>query len=104
MACILIPECNFVHRYFRYLLPEETIDVEVKIKTMKDIHMFRRDHTTQIISCTPWSLRLNPYPSLVRRMHTYLELKGQDARQPHPSANQAVRPTSLWKTPAPKRP
>ena len=36
-------------------------------------------------------------------MQTYLELKGQDASQPCPSSNQAVRPTSLWKTPVPKK-
>ena len=30
MACILMPDCNFMHGYFRWLLPEETVDVEVK--------------------------------------------------------------------------
>ena len=102
MACMLVPQCNFVHRYFRCLLPEETIDAAVTIKTMKGIHTFRRDHTTQIISCKPWSPRLCPYPSLVRRMQTYLVLKSQDASQPCSSSNQAVRPTSPWKAPVPK--
>ena len=50
---------------FRYLLPLETVDVEVKVKTMRGIHMFRRDRTTQIISCNPWSTKLCPYPSLI---------------------------------------
>ena len=103
MACIPMPEFNFVHGYFRCLLPEETMDMEVKVKMMRGIHMFRRDHTTQIISCKPWSPRLHPYPSLARRMQTYLELKGQDVSQPCPSSNQAVRPTSTWKTPVPKK-
>ena len=103
MACILIPQCNFVHRYFRCLLPEETIDMKVKVKTMKGIHTFRRDHTIQIIYCKLWSPRLCPYPSLVRRIQTYLELKGQDASQPHPSTKQAVQPTLLWKTRVPKK-
>ena len=44
-----------------------------------------------------------PYSSLVRRMQTYLELKGQDASQLHPGYNQALRPTSLQKTPVPKK-
>ena len=104
MACIPMLQCNFVHGYFRCLLPEETIDVEVKVKTMKDIHTFRRNCTTQIISCKPWSPRLCPYPSLVRRMQTYLELNGQDASQPCSNSNQAARPTSLQKTPVPKSP
>ena len=51
MACILMPECNFMHGSFRCLLPEETMDMEVKVKMMRGIHTFRRDHTTQVISC-----------------------------------------------------
>ena len=71
--------------------------MEVKFKTVKGIYMFRSDHTTQIISCKPWSPRLCPYPSLVKTMQMYLELKGQDANRPCSSSNQAVKPTSLWK-------
>ena len=76
-----MPECNFVHGYFRCLLPEETMDMEVKVKMMRGINMFRRDHTTQVISCKPWSPRLHPYPSLIRTMQTYLELEGKDGNQ-----------------------
>ena len=53
MACILKPECNFLHGYFRHLLPIETVDVEVKVKMMRGIHTFRRDQTTQVITCNP---------------------------------------------------
>ena len=42
MACILHPECNFLHRYFRCQLPLEKVDVEVKVKTMQGNHAFRR--------------------------------------------------------------
>ena len=74
MACILKPECNFLHGYFRCLLPIETMDVKVKIKMMRGIHTFRRDWTTHVISCNPWSTRLCLYPSLIRKMKAYLEL------------------------------
>ena len=77
MTCILKPECNFLYGYFSCLLPIETVDVEVKIKMMRGIHTFRRDQTTQVISCNPWSTRLSPYPSLIRNMRTYLELEGK---------------------------
>ena len=77
MACILKPECNFMHQYSRCLLPEETVDMAVKVKMMRGIHTFRGDHTTQAISCNPWSLRLHPYPSLISKMKTYLELEGK---------------------------
>ena len=105
MACIHIPQCNFLNRYFRCLLPEGTIDVEENVKTMKGIHMFRRKCITQIISCKSWSPRQCPYPSLVRKMQTYLELKDQDASQPLSSSNQAVKHTisSLQKALVPRK-
>ena len=103
MACILMPQCNFVHRYFRCLLPEETVDIEVKVKTMKGIHTFRRDCTTQIIYCKPWHPRAKSLSILVRILQTYVELKDQDANQPHSSSNQAAKPTSLQKAPVSKK-
>ena len=103
MACILMPEYNFMHGYFRCLLPEETVDVEVKVRTMRGIHTFRRDHTTQVISCKPWSPQLHPYTSLIKKMQTYLELESKNGNQLHTSTNQLGKTTSPQKTPIPKR-
>ena len=107
MACILKQECNFLHGYFRCLLPIETVDFEVKVKTMRGIHMFRRDWTTQIISCNPWSTRLCPYPSLIRKMKIYLELEGklgpQCQLQPHTSTFLPDKNSLPWKTLVPKK-
>ena len=77
MACILQPKCNFLHGFFICCLPVETVDVEVKITSMQDIHKFRRDRTCQIIKCNPWSTRLHPHRTLIKRMRTYLELEGK---------------------------
>ena len=77
MACILCPECNFLHGYFRCQLPEETVDVEVEVKTMQGIHTSRRDRTSQVIKCNPWSINLHPYPFLIQKMRTYQELEGR---------------------------
>ena len=98
MACILKPECNF----FRCLLPIETVDVEVKVKTMRGIHTFRRDWTTQVISCNPWSTRPHPYPSLIRKMKTYLELEGKLV--PNPNCNHTPVPLPMTKTLHPEKP
>ena len=76
MAFILKPKCSFSWGYFQCKLPEGMVDVEVKIRTMRGIHTFQRDCTTQIISCKPWSPQQHPYPSLAKKMKTYLELKG----------------------------
>ena len=94
MACILCPEYNFCHRYFRCQLPVEMVDVEVKVKTMQGIHTFRRDRTSKVIKCNPWSIKLHPYPSLVWKMRTYLELErrlGPKSR-PQPQTQPTTNP------------
>ena len=105
MACILKPECNFLHGYFRCLLPIETMEVEVKVKTIRGIHTFRRDKTTQVISCNPWSTRLCPYQSLIRKMKTYLELEGKLHTQPQLCTSTYLPDKSPLpqKTPVPKK-
>ena len=99
MACVLTPQCNVLYGYFWCQLPEDTIDVEVTIRTIKGIHSFRRDCSTQIISCKPWTPHHHPYPSLTRKMRTYLELKEQATDSPHPSPYYPEGP----KTPSPQK-
>ena len=41
-----------------------------------DTH-FRRDRTTQLIKCTPWSTRLHPHPTIIKKMKTFLEVEGK---------------------------
>ena len=75
MACLLQPECNFLHGFFRCKLPVEVVDLEVKIISMQGTHIFRRDQTTQLIKCTPWSTRLCPHPTIIKKMKTFLEVE-----------------------------
>ena len=82
VACTLRPEWNFINGYFRCHLPVEIVDVKVKVKMMQGIHTFRRDRTSQVIKCIPWSTRLHPYPSLTQNMKTYLELEGKHGPKP----------------------
>ena len=60
MACLLQPECSFLHGFFRCKLPVEVVDVEVKVTSMQGMHIFRRDRTTQLIKCTTWTTKLSP--------------------------------------------
>ena len=95
MACILHPECNFLYRYFRCQLPEEMVDMQVKVKTMQGIHTFRRDRTSQVIKCNPWSTKLHPYPSLLWKMRTYLELEGKLASKSRPLSKTQSQQTHM---------
>ena len=78
---------------------------------MRGIHMFRRDRTTQVISCKPWNTRIHPYPSLIKKMKMYLELEGnlgpkpkpQPQLHPHTSTPSHDRNSSTRKTLVPKK-
>ena len=89
MACILQPKCNFLHEFFRYHLPVEMVDVEVQKTFMQGTHIFRRDRMCQIIKCNPWSTRLHPHPTLIKKMRTYLELEGKLGPKFQPQSDQS---------------
>ena len=91
MACMLQPECNFVHSFFRCQLLVETVNVEVRIISMQGTHMFRRDRTCQLIKCNLWSTRLHPHPTIIKKVRIYLELEGKLGPKPQSQSNQ-LRP------------
>ena len=86
MACLLQPECNFLHSFFRCKLQVEVVDLEVKITSMQGTHIFRRDRTTQLIKCTTWSTRLHQHPTIIKKMKTFLEVEGKMGPIPTPSS------------------
>ena len=92
MSCILQPECNFLHGFLRCCLPVEMVDVEVRITSMQGTHMFRRDRTCQVIKCNPWSTRLCPHPTIIKKIKAYLELEGKLGPKFQPQSDQP-RPT-----------
>ena len=101
MACLLQPECNFLHRYFRCKLPVEVVDVEVKVTSMQGTHIFRRDQTTQLVRCIPWTPNLCLHPNMIKKMKTFLEVENKmgpiiaalasQFRLPLPDTNPNVR-------------
>ena len=92
MACLLQPECNFLHGCFRCRLPVEVVDIEVKITSMQGRHIFRRDRTTQLIKCTPWNTGLCPHPTIIMKMKTFLEVEGKMGSIPQPTSSQYRTP------------
>ena len=68
------------------------MNIEMTVRTMKGIHTFKKDYATQVISCRPWSSRLNPYQSLARKMRAYLELKDQVADPLCPNPTYPLQP------------
>ena len=101
MACLLQPECNFLYRFFRCKLPVEVVDMEVKVTSMQGMHIFKRDRTTQLIRCMPWTSKLCPHPNIVKKMKTFLEVENKmgpiipalvsQFRPPLPKTNPNIR-------------
>ena len=102
MACILQPKYNFLQGFFRCCLPVEMVDVKVKVTSMQGTHMFRRDRTCQIIKCDPWSTRLCPHPTRIKKIRTYLELEGKLGPKFQPQQNQC-RPAQSSTNPLVRR-
>ena len=99
MACLLQPECNFLHGFFRCKLLVEVVGVEVKITSMQGTYIFRRDRTIQLIKCTPWRMRLHPHPTVIKKMKTFLEVEGNMGPIPVPALGNQFRPLLLQTNP-----
>ena len=64
------------------------MDIEVKITSMQGTHVFRRDRTTKLIKCTPWTSRLHHHPAIIKKMRTFLELERKLGPIPQSPSNQ----------------
>ena len=100
MACLLQPECNFLHRFFRCKIPVEVVDVEVKVMSMQVMHIFRRDRMTQLIRCIPWTQNSadtphcqkdENFPGSGNKMGPIIPAWVSQFRPPHPETNPNVR-------------
>ena len=97
MACLLQLECSFLHRFFRCNLPMEVVDMEVMVMLMQGTHIFKRDRTTQLTKCIPWTTKIHPHPNIIKKMKTFLEVENKMGPSiPTP------RPTSQFRSPLPE--
>ena len=101
MACLLQPECNFLHGFFRCKLPVEVVDVEVKVMSIQGAHIFKRDRMTQLIRCMPCTAKLHLHPNIIKKLKTFLEVENKmgpivpalvsQFRPPLPETNPNIR-------------
>ena len=61
--------------YFQCTLPQDTINVDVTMRTLGGINKFRKDHSTQSTTCSPWSIQVKPLPLLLKKMETFMDEK-----------------------------
>ena len=100
MSCLLQPECNFLHGFFRCKLSVEVVDVEVKFTLMQGTNIFKRDRTTQLTKCIPWTTKNHPHPTIIKKMKTFLEVENKmEPMIPIPAPNSQFRPPLLEPNP-----
>ena len=89
MACKLAANCNFLFQCFSCNLPEDTIDVNLKVHTLWGIHVDKKDRSTQVIKCSPQGTEVKPFLSPQRKMMEYIRQRQVIAT---PFANRSYQP------------
>ena len=71
MASQINPVCNFS---FGFLcdLPEDTIDIDFKIKTIRGIHTYKEDHDLGTNKFRPWGLHVTQFEPLKEKMAKFI--------------------------------
>ena len=62
MACELSIQCDLVYGFLKCALPEDTIDVDLKVHTLKEIHTFKKDYKSQTSKCSHGEQQYNSTP------------------------------------------
>ena len=64
MACKLLMQCDLIFGFLKCALPDDTIDVDLKVCTPKGMHAFRKDYKMQMTKFSLWGTEVQSYPSL----------------------------------------
>ena len=97
MACELKSSCDFLFGFLKCALPEDTIDVKLTVRTVKGIHTFGKDHTTEYATCSPWSRWMKPFPSFRKKIETFKEEKKMKIASSHHVQSNLLERLSLKK-------
>ena len=68
MAKEMNMSCDFVEHQLNCLLPANTMDVLLKVRTKSGEHTFREDMHTRTLKYRRWNTELRPFRSLKRRV------------------------------------
>ena len=65
------PVCNFIFGSICTGLLMDTVDVELTIRTVKGIYMYRKDHMAKSTVFSPWSRTVISFPSLCKKIQAF---------------------------------
>ena len=72
MASELAMKCDLEHGFLKCALPEDTINVDLTVCTLKGIHTFKKDYKSQTSKCSLWGAEVNPCPTLRNKMVEFM--------------------------------
>ena len=89
MACELAMQCELVYGFLKCALPEDRIDMYLKVHTLKGIQTFKKDYKSKTSKCSPWGSQVHLYPTLRKKMVEFM-LRRQITFSPY--ANKTYHP------------
>ena len=56
----------------RCSLPKDIIDIDLQIHTLRGIHTYKKDRSSQVNKYSPWGTEITPFPSLKKKMMEFM--------------------------------
>ena len=73
MAREINPVCDFFFGFMCTNLPIDMVDMELTIRMVQGIYIYRKDHTAESTIFTPWSKSVTPFPSIRKKIKAFNE-------------------------------
>ena len=88
-------QCYLIFGFLKCAIPEDRMNVSLKVCIVKGIHTFKKDYKSQISKCSQWGAEVQTYPALRKKMTQFMH-RTQAATTPY--ANNTYQP-KLQKNP-----
>ena len=82
MAGDVNPVCDFFFSFMHTNLPTDRVDVELNLRIVQGIYIYRKDHTAETTIFTPWSKSVIPFPSLRKKIKVFKKDTGGQMTSP----------------------
>ena len=96
MASELSTQCDLYYWFLRYALPEDTIEVDLKVYTLMGIHTFKKDYKSQTSTWSSWRTDVQLYPSLKKKVKEFM-CQRQAITTPYATRPYHTRPKNTQK-------
>ena len=90
MAKEMNVSCNFIEKKLECMLPDNTMDVLLKVRTRSGEHTFREDVYTRTLKYRRWNNQLRPFCSLKRRVADIFRKRNSFSNSSRSTSTQTV--------------